>query len=84
MLAAIKSQPGITGPELAAEMGEFVPLIQFPQHISRLRKRGLIQTERVHRGIVTIEIKLTKKGESSLEEAMVFCQFLSRKIGKKT
>jgi DNA-binding MarR family transcriptional regulator len=84
MLAVINSQPGITGPELASLMSDFVPLIQFPQHIARLRNRGLIATERVHRGGITIEVSLTKEGEKHLEEAMSFFQFLSKKRGKKT
>ena len=84
MLAIIQGNPGITGPELAASVSDFIPHIQFPQHISRLRNRGLIKTERVHDGVVTIRVSLTKKGKEVLEHAAAMCKLVSEKLVKET
>lgn len=82
LLAAVKRSPGISGPELAAEVGEFIPLIQFHQHLARLRKRGLIETERHGNGSIRVEIHLTELGEGELAKVHELCKFVVNRCRK--
>lgn len=76
VLAAIRKSPGISGPELSAEVAPFIPLIQFHQHLARLRKRGLIKTERHGNGSIRLEVTLTEAGEKELEKILGLCKFV--------
>lgn len=82
VLAAVKRTPGISGPELAAEVGAFIPLIQFHQHLARLRKRGLIVTERHGNGSIRLEISLTPEGEAELARVHELAKFVVNKCRK--
>lgn len=84
ILAVISSQPGITGPELLSRVGKFVPQIQFPQYVGRLRKRGLIATERCAHCNRKIEFRLTKAGEDELAHALELSKFVAKQTRKKT
>lgn len=80
MLACIKAHKSITGPELSALVADFIAPIQFHQHVGRLRRGGLLVTNKVD-GELFNDFSLTKKGEHALEEAKtLFAKVL--KLGK--
>lgn len=82
VLAAIRHSPGIAGPELLAEVSEFIPAIQYHQHLGRLVKRGLIEKKRIENGVARVELTLTKAGEKELEKALPICKFVIAKMRK--
>lgn len=82
LLAVILANPGITGPEIVERLGGLVPQIQFPQHISRLRNRGLIRTERCAGCTRTNRVHLTAKGEQELAEAGGILRLIQNQLAK--
>lgn len=83
LLAVILANPGITGPEIVERLGGIVPQIQFPQHIGRLRQRGLIRTERCASCTRTNQVHLTAKGQTELAEARGILQLIQKQLGKR-
>jgi DNA-binding MarR family transcriptional regulator len=82
VLAAIRNSPGITGPDLLAEVSEFIPAVQYHQHLGRLVKRGLIDKKRIENGVARVELSLTKAGEKELDKCLPICKFVIAKIRK--
>lgn len=83
MLAVISANPGITGPEILDCLGGLIPQIQFPQHVCRLRNRGLIRTEKCGSSTRTNRVYLTTDGEKELAGAREILQLVQKQLVKR-
>lgn len=81
-MAVIFAQPGITGPEIVERLGGIVPQIQFPQHVARLRNRGLIRTERCPDCTRTNRVYLTTEGVKELATAGEILRLIQKQLAK--
>ena len=83
ILAVVAANPGISGPDLHAALGGLVPLIQFPQHISRLRNRGFITTERCETNRRMSLHLLTPEGEAELNSTLEVLRFVQKQAKRR-
>jgi DNA-binding MarR family transcriptional regulator len=83
ILSVIAAHPGINGPALHQQVQHLIPLIQFPQHISRLRKRGFITTERCPSNRQVVEMHLSAEGHAELESLLQILAFVQKNARKR-
>lgn len=77
ILAVLRSQPGITGPDLYRAVAEFIPQIQYAQFLARLRNRGFCKQTKV-KGEVFKTVTATEAGLEALNEFEGLVKFIAR------